>query len=442
MYCRNCGTYNEEEANYCSECGFLLKDEKIETKKEKSSHQTKEKKPKGNKKSFLSKKHKKSKDKNNRKKDKVKNKEVSKERKSKTGLFVFLLMILLLGSTYYYFNKVTTKEEIAKKYFTDKMSGDPVRMYAYYEVEESPFTTKNMYKKLTEDKREETPEIKSYRIAETKESSDGLTATVTISYRIKGSTQEYTETILLSKKEEKRYLIFDTWELSKNTYKTVSNFKVTVMKDAVLSLEGQKVDKKYIEKSISTDTVDAYVLPALFASNYQAKVDLPYGFSITEEINPNSYIKSKSLLLTKENMPEASKNKLVIKAKEDLKEIYESALAKKEYSEIASLTNPDKIETSLEKEYTNLVENLNQSDTTLNEIKFTDIAIGNTESTKEGYVRSTLRAQYTYTVTYKENEEEKTSTKQGTSSIVLTFTCKDNQFYTIGVENLPNSFRK
>lgn len=427
MYCRNCGTYNEEDANYCEECGFEI----IHAKEEKGQNKTspKVKKQKKVKKVKQHKKH-------------SKNKK-PKEKKSKAWLVFLLIIMACLGGTYYYLNKITAKEEVAKKYFEDKMSGDAARMYPYYEVEESEFANESIFKKIMADDTKKEAKVKNYKVQKTEESSDGLTATVTIHYTLEGSSDTKVETILLHKTEKKAYYIFDKWEVSKDSYKTIRDFKIYVMKGATLTLEGKKVDQKYLDKEASTSTLDVYVIPTLFASTYTAKADLPLGFTIEQEINTNQYSKRESILVTKENIPEATKKKIVVEAKENLKTIYDGAIARKTFQDISSsFTFKDGNLESLEKSYESLVNALKEKETVLQKIDFTDVAFGNVIPTKEGYLSVGLRISYTYTVSYQDGEEEKTSEKKNSSSIILIFAGQENQFHLVGMDNMETNFRK
>lgn len=87
MYCRKCGTENEEDALFCKKCGTNLIEEY-----EKELEEEKKKKPKEKKKTKVKKKVKKKKGKPSRRK--VKEKEVIRERKM--GPFAKLIMFLLL----------------------------------------------------------------------------------------------------------------------------------------------------------------------------------------------------------------------------------------------------------------------------------------------------------------------------------------------------------
>ena len=65
---------------------------------------------------------------------------------------------------------------------------------------------------------------------------------------MEGDNNDYSENIRLSKTKTKKFLFFDEWKVSITNLKTIDDFELTVMKDSEVTLEGVKVDKKYIEK--------------------------------------------------------------------------------------------------------------------------------------------------------------------------------------------------
>lgn len=442
MTCRNCGNKNDEDANFCSSCGLnLYLDHALETEEVKEKfHTEKPSKSRRKKKAKTSK----------RKKRGHKRERNIKDRGDKKGmpfllklLLAFILIIGLIGTgLYFYFSTVTSPEKIAKKYFEAKMSGDPSKLYPYYEVEESAFANQTIFSTIMKENRNENVGINQYQIGKTSKSSDGETATVTIEYTRKGNSTKEKETILLTKAPIKEYYLFDKWELSKQTLKTVKDFRIYVMKNAKVKLEGVLVNRNYIDSNVSTKTSDVYKVPTMFALPYKAQIELPLGFSIEEEIDGSSYAKKKVISIDSSQIPDAIKNKLEIASKEALPSIYEAAIADTSFENIKGIFDTtDVYSKNLQTSYETFMKKIKEEKNVLQQIKFTEITLSTVEINNSGIYNVRVSTTYEYSmVTKDEKEQDKTSTGTGNARMNLLFTYQDGSFNVAGLNNFKTTF--
>ena len=133
---------------------------------------------------------------------------------------------------------------------------------------------------------------------------------VTISYTIEGKTNDETEQITLTKQKNNKFLFFENWKVSDNSLKTVDDFELSVWKNSKVTLEGIELDKKYIDKEESTSSTDVYQLPAMLPLTYEMKIELPFGFSLEDELNVNTYSNSQTIHFDEDNIPSKEKEKM------------------------------------------------------------------------------------------------------------------------------------
>lgn len=416
MYCQECGSHNVEEAKYCAECGAYLLEEK------------KKRKPK----------------KVKVKKKKVYKKKVKKEKKpmaksTKILLCICFIMITLFLSIYFYLHHITSKEEIAKDYFSALITYDGDKLYKYLEVEESTFVNQKIFSKLSErvlgDK--EKNNIKEYSISKSEMSDDGKTAYVTISY-IQNGENRY-QTITLSKGEDKKYTFFDDWKPAKRQVEMVNDFKISVMKGSTLYLEGIKVDEKYLKEDLCTEEEDVYEIPSLFALSYQAEVELPLGFTIHTEVNAARTIGRYNIVVQDSQIPEKMKNQILVKAKEDIEKIYKSILEEKSFEDIVKdYSYKDGNLDTLKSAYEEMKKKIVEGNTKLEKIGFKKINVNQIHINTDGSFYATIKGEYEYTVSY----GEETHVGEGSDVMYLTFDYVDKAFYLKDMKSMQTYFSK
>lgn len=387
MFCENCGTKAKEGANFCEECGKPLNKPEIKPKKEK--------KPK---------------------------KEIS--RKTKTiiiggvcGLIIIVWLVLTIFSKF-------TPESVALDYFKAVSDNDASELYNYLNVENKDFTSKKVFKKVM--KTEEDKNITNYAVASSNISTDGLEATVTIKYIVNGVKSNTTKVKLVKDKKNKM-LIFDNWKVVSDT-ELVEDFQIKVMKDSKVELAGITLDEKYLDSDNSNDNVDVYKIPQMFEASYPVKVEYPMGIKIETTIKPSTYSKRTTLDFDLDDISKEDKETIEKTTLESIQYIYNSALEKKEFSDIKSkfISETEEVEST----YSTFKESLGKRAEDLESITFTKVTLNKLTITDEGYLKVSFKVKYDY------KKEEKESSSASSS---ITFDAKD-EYKIVDFSNFKTYF--
>lgn len=412
MFCAECGTKNETDARFCENCGH-----KLETTTESTVTVTHK-----DGKSFL-----------------TKIKEMSK--KNKVISIVVIMALVVLIATYLILNNMTKPEKIAEKFFNATMSYDVDGVYAFLDVEKSEFTTKEMFKKTLMDEDEDVPKVLNYTVNKALISSDGLSATVTITYVMADENDSETTSVRLVKDKNKKWLFFDNWKVSVSGTDTVKGYQLKVMKDSKVSIEGVEVDKKYIDKEKSSASLDVYSMPAMFATYYDIVITLPIGVEIEDEM----YVSKGSSYTYKLSLGKLSKevkNQIENAVKTNLQTLYNGVKDKKSFDDVKSSFDYEGADLKdLQDAYEDLASHIS-SDITLTKVDFKDITLSSVSVDDDGNLYVYAKASYDYSLTYLSGEEMKTHDSSDSDYVYLTFDYVGSTFKLINASSLKNSFSK
>ena len=412
MYCGECGFKNNKGDRFCAECGKPLQQEKVTSKKK--EHLKQPPKPR---------------------------KPMSK--KTKIGIIIGVIVLVLGIIGYNVGNSLSSPKKVALKFFEATINYDADELYSYFDVEQNEFTSKKVFKNIVEHMKKENDEkVMNYKVTAVEKSSSGLYANVTINYTVDGDSSDHNETIRLSKTKNKKFLFFDEWKVSVSDTKTVDDFELTVIKGSEVSLEGVKVNSKYLDKKESSDSYDVYVLPALLPFEYEVEVQLPYGFTITDTIDPNSYSTSETIEVDMDSFPEKEIEKLEKQIKTDLTTLYNSSIEGKTYEDIKSNFSYDGDANEMQEVYEDLKEDLTSSLSKLTKMEYETIDITDIEIDEDGLLSLSVRAKFNYTISYEESGETKTKTSDDTDTMYLTYGYQDDTYKIVDASSLQTYFSR
>ena len=367
-------------------------------------------------------------------------------KKAKIGLAAGIIIVILLIIGFIIGKNLTDPKKIASDYFEAAMNYDANKLYSYLDVKKSEFTDKKVFKsivnRIKKDRKDE--KITNYKITKAEKSSSGLSMYVTITYTVEGKTNDQTEHITLTKEKGNKFLFFDNWKIADNTLETVDDFELSVLKDSTVTLEGVKVDKKYIDKEESTSSMDVYKLPALFSLPYQMKIELPFGFSLEDELNVNTYSHSQTIHFNEDNIPTKEKNKMIEQAKKDLGTIYQGIIDNKNFDDIKSNFEGKNVNLDdLKETYEDLKEDITSyRTTTLKKIEFKNMELRDLELDDDGYLTIYFYGKYDYTISYDDNGETKEKSKSSSDGIYVSYSYVDNTYHLVDASSLPTYFSR
>lgn len=387
MFCENCGKKNEKGAKFCEECGSKLQSN---AKKNVSEFG-------------------------------IKNK--------KLIITICALLVVLFGIYSFLDNKYGPKT-IAKDYFLAVMNADADSLYDYLDIKEGTFTTKKIFKKVFNMKKEN---LLNYSVTSLEKSSDGLTATAIINYTLSGSSSSKSANIHLVKDKTNRFLIFENWKISDKYIETVNDFEITAPKDSKVQIEGVKLDKKY--KSRSLKDTDVYKLPELFKGTYNVLVTLKNGLVLEDDLNITGY---RSGDLSNLNLSSADQKKLEKKLPDIVEKLYKDAIDGKSFEDVKKDYEYDgcKLD-NLERSYNSFMKTIKSG--SLKNLKVKKVKINNTKFDDE-MITVTADVDFDYTTVNKILDKEKESTRSNDDIMYFGFDYKNGEFKLISISSLAKFF--
>lgn len=407
MYCGGCGTENKKDSVFCENCGNKLEQQSVEPNKPSKSFMTRIK-------------------------------EIPTKTKIIVGsicgaLVVIVALMIILGS-------LTNPKKIATKFFKVVANNDVEALYDYVEVKDSEFTSKKIFVKLYNNEEDEDKvELVNYKIGDAVISSDGMSASVNVTFLEKGEDTSEIYTIKLVKDKKKKWLFFDNWKINDSIASVSENSEIKVMKGSKVKIEGVEVSSKYLTKD-SNSSFDIYSIPVMFKEYYEATIELPVGITIEDEIYPSSYGYTYDISLS--DLDEKTTKKITDTIKANLQVIYDGVREKKSFDALKSSFEYKGADLSkLKTAYENLVDYMDSS-VTLTSITFNNISINNLDIDSDGNLDISAKITYDYSLSYQSGDEVKTHDSNDYDSVYFTYTYVDNQFKLVDISSLTSYFSK
>lgn len=404
MFCGECGTKNKKGAQFCENCGA-----KMETPKKEVF--VKEKKP------------------------------MTKKNKIITGIVGLVAMIVI--ALCIFLGSLTSPKNIAEKVFNATVNYDFDTIYKYINVEDSEFTSKEMFNKVMTSNYdiEDKPVIVNYSVGEPVISDDKMSATVTITYMMKDKDKSDTFDVKLVKDKNKKWLFFDNWLVNTKGIDVAKNYKIEVAKGSTISVEGIALSSNYLNSEESNENYDVYVIPSIFEARYEVNITLPIGLQVTSKMNvyDNGSYKYRMSL---NDLTNEVKDNLISISKSSLQTLYDGVKEQKSFDDIKSnfeYENGDL--TTLKSDYENLVNSIGTS-IKLTTITFKEIKISDVNITSENKLKLYLKVSYDYSVSYESSGETKTHDSNDYDYLYLTFDYVNGNYKLIDTSSLITYFSK
>lgn len=341
-------------------------------------------------------------------------------KKTKIILGVIGIIVVILGSLYGYIYSQTTAKNVLKNYMNSMSNGNMSDLFDCLDIEESEFVSKEQFIKVNDDKN--TQKIFSYSIGDVTYSTDKKTAVFKIKYRYNASDNDIEKAITLTKNDKNKYLIFDNWKVQTTDYGTVKDFEVRTLKESKVTINGKKVDKKYLDKDASKDYMDVYVIPRLLVGINEIIFELPLGSKVTKKVDIKSY---NTYYIPNFDVDDLSNKELAAitnLGKNTINTIYNGIINGKNFSDISGDLIFDKSNTTnLTNSYDNLVYDINDNYSGTKLIKFDikDISVTSMTMSTSGLLVN-YQVKYEYSVLYDTNKTN-TATKDNNIKLYLDY---------------------
>lgn len=395
MFCGECGAKIKKNAAFCEECGAKVPKESSEEKET-----IVEEKP---------------------------YKPMSK--KKKIGLLALVIVVVIAIVGYNILQKKFGPEGVATAYFEALVSNDLDKIYDSLKLDgDTTFITKEVFKEVFDQDDNSLADVTNYKLSDVDYSDDELTATVNFAVTKEDSSGEQTVSIDVVKQSGKKFLIFDEWELANDNITVlgidlVENYQIRVPKGAKVSVEGIELTSKYMDSEESTEELDVYVIPNLFATTIDIKTILPSGIEINDEESISRYNSSYTAELSLKALSDDMVTKLQEQIKSDLTTMYANIIAKKDWNAVKESYSYNNVNLSaLQEEYVELYEDVAEDeDKTLKAFEVTNVTLTNVKLSDDGELVVSAKFNYNYTIDYQTYKDE-TKTKEGKSSYNTTIT--------------------
>lgn len=411
MYCPDCGKKNDNEANFCGYCGTKLVSnvKKVKVKDSQKSNP----KPKKN----ITK--------------PTEKKKVSI--KSKIVIAILAILVILLIVFFCVFGGKCKASKVAEGYFVALMNKDTDSLYQYLEVDNKDFTSKKLFEKIYEGEKEK---LVNYSVQKEDKSVNGLSTSVTIDYTLEGDSKESSKTIYLIKGKYKKFLFFDNWQISDENSIIVEDVVFKVPKGATITLEGVKVNKKYLE-NMGSSSYDRYAIPKMFKGKYDVNVKLKNGIILKGEVKVNN---SGTINLTNLDVDENTEKKLEKQLPSIIEDLYKSAMDDKSFYDIKKSYEYSKADLDdLEESYEDFA---NYISDTLTKFTVKNVDVEGCKITSKGYLYIEANVEYEYTLDYEFLGEKQTKTKETEDTMYFTFDYVKGEFKLVDMSSMATYFSR
>lgn len=398
MFCEECGTKNEAGVAFCENCGH-----KMEATTTVAAPKTKKvKKPMSKKNIML--------------------------------ISIISAVVVLIGGFFIVGSSMTNPKNVALKYFRAMAKADLNAIYPYLYTEKSEFVSKDLFISKNEEDAKKNDVVLAKSKVNSMSTIDNKKgeASITIDYTVKKDDKisDLSSTKISLKKSGKKLLIFDDWKVVTDDFVS-KDIKVSIPKGSKVKFDGIEVGEKYLNKEKTTDSTDVYAIPSMITGNYKVLVTLPFGFDNEEEVaisyDGDSYTLSSYSNL---KLPDEKKKTLEKDLKKDLETLYNSAIEGKKWNSIKeSFEYTDGNISSLQSDYNSLESYISRLTKKLTSITFSNVNIDKTYLKSNGKLSVEATATYTYKLSYKDGEEEKTyESKDSEDNITFTMEYKNDKF--------------
>lgn len=308
MFCSNCGAGNSDDALFCESCGNALGTTEympLPTRKANTSF-------------------------------------------SKLTVVLgleIIAVVLLIYSIYNMGKKAFSIEHTAEAFFVNMANGEWEKAYRQLDADESEFINAGMF--AIANRYNAFGIVNHYRINIRKNQDDRFTgenaisAIAEIDYIVKGSTSGISYPVSLNRQADKKYFMFNDWRVNADSF-IFRDYFIRVPVGSVVTLDGVELGEKYIDSKQSEfegENLTVYKIPYIFCGVHDITVSME-GMQEVRAIRgiggEHSEYSLYSMKLQKKTADE-----LIVKAGQDMQQIYSAAISEKDFSNIKDLFTED-----------------------------------------------------------------------------------------------------
>lgn len=332
-----------------------------------------------------------------------------------------LILVVVIGIFCAIGSSKGSPSSVANEYVSAFTKGDWDTLYELTDLPESDFLTKEQFVKMKQSA--ESWGNSTFEVMEQPWGTSEIERHYLVNCTVPGKGTTSFE-LNVVKQSEKTMLFFDSWKVSEVGI-IAENYPIYVPAGAKVSIDGYLLNDSDMIMD-DDDRTDQYQV-TMFTGNHTIQISQPWCELYEEEFTMWS---GDSYYAYAFNLTEEGKQTIQAMLQDTLERCYQSAVTKKDFSEIEDLFLPETV-SDCESAYKNLVEDLHGSSRyVLNSVTFSNFR---TECYIEGgYFEATMQYNYFMNYTYisSYSGEASSRTDDGNSSISASFVF-DGETYKI-----------
>lgn len=333
--------------------------------------------------------------------------------KNRFTIFVILIVLIFIIFIFNLISYLFSPAYIAKKYMNSLSKNNYNEIYELLDVDESSIVNKEILKEKME-----TINIDAYKL----DSINVYGNDALVTFKYEDNREVNYVSVLLRNSMVKKYFFFDNWKIMSS--KVATNVNIKVPKNSKVTLDN--IDIKEFKET--DEDYDIYKISEMFAGTYNINIELENGLKVEDKIDIKS---NETYSIGNIDIEEDVKSNLQEQLLNSLNTLYSNAIKNIEYKN-TGLTN-------LKDEYQYLKSTLQNKNYTLTNISFNDIDVS--KVTFDTNLEVTFTLNCNYTINYISNDETKTYSGSGITTIKVNFNIEDNNYILDSISNLPISFR-
>ncbi len=308
-------------------------------------------------------------------------------------LLELVLLCVAAAFTYNYGKKLFSPEKTAELHFLKVVNGDWQGVYNDFDIVESQFINESNF--VQTQKSRGATLINTYKVSDADRDYSTLGASVDISYRLKGNTENAEYSVAMNKQAEKNFGLFDSWKVDPSSY-ICYDYNITVPTGAKVIFEGEELSSNYITEENNGWTY--YNIPQLFYGNYDILVTQDY----MEDVKAVVSTYDGGYYVNEMYLKEETKEELIREAGKSFEEIYKAGFSNASFDQIASMFSEEHdVREYMESDYSNFVYNLGLDDETgLRKVDFNNVTGSASHEVYDGKNYVYVDINYEYTATY------------------------------------------
>lgn len=313
MYCKNCGTENDDNMKFCVNCGAEMgTDTTLSDKPVREIEQ-----------------------------GTTANVQPHKLSKKTKGIILIIAVILILVATAYKIcGGLMSPERVVTKYINVQADGNYSELYGMLDMPDSEFTTKSQFVDTLERSAEEAEKVSVKNINVIEANALDLSNTskyyftkvydkaYRVTYDLQNGKQEQ-KTVFLSKQKG---IFFGKYKILPTEY-LIEEYKIFAPAYADVAFDGISLGDTYNSKTEDNTDQHCYLLNNILSGKHNVTATAPFieNADIEVDVNKNGSVDCLEDLVIKQEI----KDQMQKTAEDTLKVIFDAAVAKKDFSEVA-----------------------------------------------------------------------------------------------------------